>query len=133
MSYFGKSVYSQSGALLSKRNYINRKLDEIKQKLIDLGWYVEEAEYENNEGDPYDDIPSESAGALLPYRDKVNKTLDLFEQIIRENTSFVENTQRPMNSYKNPYQVKNKLSDYTPKQQEFQQSAREAISNLFDN
>ena len=83
MSYFGQYPFNTNGgALLSKRNYINRKLDDIEQRLIDLGWIEPEVEEVYEETNEYD-MPIESAGALIPYRDKVNKRLDFFEEVIR--------------------------------------------------
>lgn len=90
MSYYGQIAFNTNGgALLSKRNYINRKLDEIEQKLLELGWIEPEPEITINEygDDEYNDLPTESAGALLPYRDKVNKKLDFFEEVIKEHTN----------------------------------------------
>lgn len=95
MSYYGQIAFNTNGgALLSKRNYINRKLDEIEQKLLELGWIEPEPEITINEygDDEYNDLPTESAGALLPYRDKVNKKLDFFEEVIKEHT-------QPQNNY----------------------------------
>lgn len=74
-----------SGRLLSKRNYIDRKLKEIESELIDRGWLEEGWDAEIEETNEEDE-PIESAGALLPYRDEVNKKLDFFESIVRENS-----------------------------------------------
>ena len=115
MSYYGQYPFNTNGgALLSKRNYINRKLDEIEQKLLQLGWIEPEQEIYESTTDEYD-IPVESAGALLPYRDKVNKRLDFFEEVIQSHTSY----NNPYNdyynnsyndSYNNSY---NQLSNYS--------------------
>ena len=78
----GSYPFNQNaGAILSKRNYINRKLDEIEQKLIELGWMeapVEEGEEE------YTDEFVESAGSLIPYRNKVNERLNFYEAVIKQ-------------------------------------------------
>lgn len=98
MSYYGQLPFNTNGgALLSKRNYINRKLDEIEQKLLQLGWIEPEQETITQESisDEYN-LPVESAGALIPYRDKVNKRLDFFEEVIQSHTSY-------NNSYNNSY------------------------------
>ena len=115
MSYYGQYPFNTNGgALLSKRNYINRKIDEIEQKLLQLGWIEPEQEIYESTTDEYD-IPVESAGALLPYRDKVNKRLDFFEEVIQSHTSY----NNPYNgyynnsyndSYNNSY---NQLSNYS--------------------
>ena len=82
--------------LYYQKEIINRKLDEIEQKLLELGWIEPEPEITINEygDDEYNDLPTESAGALLPYRDKVNKKLDFFEEVIKEHTG-------PQNNYYN--------------------------------
>ena len=72
------------GRLLSKRNYIDRKLKEIEKELLYRGWIEEGWDAEVEETNE-DDEPIESAGALIPYRDEVNKKLDFFESIVREN------------------------------------------------
>lgn len=69
-----------AGAILSKRNYINRKLDEIEQKLIELGWMEAPVEEEEE----YTDEFVESAGSLIPYRNKVNERLNFYEAIIKQ-------------------------------------------------
>jgi len=73
------------GRLLTKRNYIDRKLKEIENELLDRGWIEEGWDAEVEETNE-DDEPIESAGALLPYRDEVNKKLDFFESVVRENS-----------------------------------------------
>lgn len=111
MSYYGQIPFNTNGgALLSKRNYINRKLDEIEQKLLQLGWIEPEPEqmYETEEITNEYNIPVESAGALLPYRDKVNKKLDFFEEVIQSHTGYNNSydnyyTPQPKNIYNNPY------------------------------
>ena len=108
MSYYGQYPFNTNGgALLSKRNYINRKLDEIEQKLLQLGWIEPEqdATYQESITDEYD-IPVESAGALLPYRDKVNKRLDFFEEVINSHVGYNDNSyseQRQNDYYNNNY------------------------------
>ena len=72
------------GRLLTKRNYIDRKLKEIEDELIDRGWIEEGWDAEVEETNEEDE-PIESAGALLPYRDEVNKKLDFFESVVRDN------------------------------------------------
>ena len=109
MSYYGQYPFNTNGgALLSKRNYINRKLDEIEQKLLQLGWIEPEqdATYQESITDEYD-IPVESAGALLPYRDKVNKRLDFFEEVINSHVGYNNNSYNNQNDYYN-----NNYNDY---------------------
>ena len=105
MSYYGQYPFNTNGgALLSKRNYINKKLDEIEQKLLQLGWIEPEQESitEESISDEYN-LPIESAGALLPYRDKVNKRLDFFEEVIRSHIN--------SNSYNDNYYDNNSYND----------------------
>ena len=109
MSYYGQYPFNTNGgSLLSKRNYINRKLDEIEQKLLQLGWIEPEqdATYQESITDEYD-IPVESAGALLPYRDKVNKRLDFFEEVINSHVGYNNNSYNNQNDYYN-----NNYNDY---------------------
>lgn len=146
MSYYGQYPFNTNGgALLSKRNYINRKLDEIEQKLLQLGWIEPEQDaiYQESITDEYD-IPVESAGALLPYRDKVNKRLDFFEEVINSHIGY-------NNSYDNSYSNQNNIqyteprkNDYYPKQpftrpeqqiqtkeEEVSKNFNDAFSNIF--
>ena len=113
MSYYGQYPFNTNGgALLSKRNYINRKLDEIEQKLLDLGWIEPEQDVSVQEEitDEYD-MPVESAGALIPYRDKVNKKLDFFEEIIN---SHIGSESSPYDSpYDNHYSEPHRNDYYT--------------------
>lgn len=82
-----------AGELLGKRKYINRKLDEIKNKMIDLGWIQEDYTNEYIDEDEY------SSGAILPYRQEVNDKLDFYESIINQyaypiNNDYVEPLQQ---------------------------------------
>lgn len=104
MSYYGQLPFNTNGgALLSKRNYINRKLDEIEQKLLQLGWIEPEPEqmYETEEITNEYNMPVESAGALIPYRDKVNKKLDFFEEVIQSHVGYNNYNDSYDNSYNN--------------------------------
>ena len=101
---------------MSKRNYINRKLDEIEQKLIELGWMEEPAEEEEQ----YTDEFVESAGALIPYRNEVNQRLDFYESIIKQH---LEPSQQPTMKYSQTIQPQ------PPSQQS--QQVEEAFKNNF--
>lgn len=106
MAYYGQIPFNTNGgALLSKRNYINRKLDEIEQKLLQLGWIEPEPEqmYETEEITNEYNMPVESAGALIPYRDKVNKKLDFFEEVIQSHVGYNNYNDSYDNSYDNSY------------------------------
>lgn len=99
------------GRLLTKRNYIDRKLKEIENELLDRGWIEEGWDAEVEETNE-DDEPIESAGALLPYRDEVNKKLDFFESIVRENSrptttpQFNNTPQRTTSQFNTPNNIK---------------------------
>lgn len=125
MSYYGQYPFNTNGgALLSKRNYINRKLDEIEQTLLQLGWIEPEQETYEEELNEYN-IPVESAGALLPYRDKVNKRLDFFEEVINSHVGPVapNNYTQRIPDTKSMY--------YTPAQEEVKKSFNESVNDLF--
>lgn len=129
MSYYGQYPFNTNGgALLSKRNYINRKLDEIEQKLLQLGWIEPEQDttYQESITDEYD-IPVESAGALLPYRDKVNKRLDFFEEVIN---SHVNSYDSYNNNYHNDYYSKPQ-QQFTKEQENVKESFNSRINDLF--
>lgn len=135
MSYYGQYPFNTNGgAMLSKRNYINRKLDEIEQKLLELGWIEPDVGYTEEITNEYD-MPVESAGALLPYRDKVNKRLDFFEEVINSHTSnnnpYSNQISRPnVNSYNNTYS--NNYQTYPSARQE-QQTKEEEVSKSFND
>lgn len=156
MSYYGQYPFNTNGgALLSKRNYINRKLDEIEQKLLSLEWIEPETDYTESVTDEYD-LPVESAGALLPYRDKVNKKLDFFEEVINShigtNDNYDDYYDKQMNDdYNNNYtstqpqtyvKPSNNIKNNTPtqtytkpqeevKKEEITKNFNDAFSNIF--
>lgn len=77
----GSYPFNQNaGSIFSHRNYINRKLDEIEQKLIELGWMGAPVVEEEGYGDEF----VESAGSLIPYRNKVNERLNFYEAVIKQ-------------------------------------------------
>lgn len=118
-----------AGELLGKRKYINRKLDEIKNKMIELGWIQED--YNNEYVDEYD----YSSGAILPYRQDVNDKLDYYESIINQyaysndySNDYIEPLQQVQPAqqpqYKQPYQSQYQQSykpQYQPSQPQPQQ------------
>lgn len=140
MSYYGQYPFNTNGgAMLSKRNYINRKLDEIEQKLLELGWIEPEAEYTEEITNEYD-MPIESAGALLPYRDKVNKRLDFFEEVINSHISNNNPYDNQNENYNQSYRDMNKQyennyytpkSNFTPEQEEVKKSFNSQVVDLF--
>jgi hypothetical protein len=125
MSYYGQYPFNTNGgSLFSKRNYINRKLDEIEQTLLQLGWIEPEQETYEEELNEYN-LPVESAGALLPYRDRVNKRLDFFEEVINSHIGPVA-----PNNYTEPNTLP-KQRYYTPEQEEVKKSFNESVNDLF--
>ena len=143
MSYYGQYPFNTNGgSILSKRNYINRKLDEIEQKLLQLGWIAPEEDVSVQEEITNEyDMPVESAGALLPYRDKVNKRLDFFEEVINSHMNSYNNSYNQYeNSYNNPYTSNNSYTpnnsynsynSYTPEQEEVKKSFESRVNDLF--
>lgn len=85
--------------LLGKRKYINEKIEQIIEKLDNLGYDTEEIKdvFYERERKEFNDLEDEdfnslqmdeySSGALLPYRNKINKTLKLIENLISTNTN----------------------------------------------
>ena len=83
--------------LLGKRKYINEKIERMIEKLDNLGYDTEEIKdvfYEREhetindlEPEDFNSLPMDeySSGALLPYRNKINKTLKLIENLISTN------------------------------------------------
>lgn len=77
--------------LLGKRKYINKKIEDMINRLDIMGYdtteikkvyYDIEDEEDENDYTGYDNEYYNSAGALLPYRSRINKTLDLIEEMI---------------------------------------------------
>lgn len=105
-----------AGELLGKRKYINRKLDEIKNKMIELGWIQED--YTNE----YVDENDYSSGALLPYRQDVNDKLDYYESIINQyaySNDYSNDYIEPLQQVQPPQQPQ-----YKPQYQQYQQPYR---------
>lgn len=96
--------------LLGKRKYINEKIEQIIEKLDNLGYDTEEIKdvfYEREhettndlEPEEFNSLPMNeySSGALLPYRNKINKTLKLIENLISTNQ---DETTTPLNTPSN--------------------------------
>lgn len=112
-----------SGRLLSKRNYIDRKLKEIENELLERGWIEEGWDAEVEETNE-DDEPIESAGALIPYRNEVNKKLDFFESVVKENM-------RPKTTPQYDNKPITRTQTYTQPQQELRQNLNNQVNSLF--
>lgn len=93
--------------LLGKRKYINEKIEQIINKLDSLGYntenikdvFYERSENEQNEENniTYEDEYN-SSGSILPYRNKINKTLSLIEELIFKDSDN-EETQNEMSNF----------------------------------
>lgn len=114
----GSYPFNQNaGAILTKRNYINRKLDEIEQKLIELGW-MEPVEEE----DEYEDEFVESAGALIPYRNKVNERLNFYEAVIKQHLEQPSKNSPPEQQEQSPQ---------TEQSKQFEESFKNNFASIF--
>lgn len=75
--------------LLGKRKYINEKIEQLINKLDSLGYDTEEIKdvfYERTHLEEQDDsLDDLSSGSLLPYRNRINETLSLIENLIKSN------------------------------------------------
>ena len=75
--------------LLGKRKYINEKIEQLINKLDNLGYDTEEIKdvfYERTHLEEQDDsLDDLSSGSLLPYRNRINETLSLIENLIKSN------------------------------------------------
>ena len=101
--------------LLGKRKYINEKITELIKKLDDLGYDTRriksrfyETEYKEETGEDGEDVEQDeenSAGAILPYRKKINDVLNMIDNIINNN----ESNYNTNNNYELSNQFKNNL------------------------
>lgn len=96
--------------LLGKRKYINDKIEKLINKLDTLGYDTTQIKRrfydieDEEEEETYD-----SAGSLLPYRNKINETLKMIEELIMPGNYF-NNIQQPTQQPQNyPIQFKNDL------------------------
>lgn len=86
--------------LLGKRKYINDKIEKLINKLDTLGYDTTQIKRrfydieDEEEEETYD-----SAGSLLPYRNKINDTLKMIEELIMPGN--YQPTQQPPIQFKN--------------------------------
>lgn len=113
--------------LLGKRKYINEKIEGMIDKLDKMGYDTREIKkrfYDLEDEQPATDFPEfeeDSAGAILPYRSKINDVLKMIDELINGNndeelTEFQRNDLTPMVS---PYEFKNNVMNTL---QEFQRN-----------
>jgi hypothetical protein len=92
--------------LLGKRKYINDKIEKLINKLDTLGYDTTQIKRrfydieDEEEEETYD-----SAGSLLPYRNKINETLKMIEELIMPGN--YQQQQQQQQNY--PIQFKNDL------------------------
>ena len=117
--------------LLGKRKYINEKIEGMIDKLDKMGYDTREIKkrfYDLEDDQPATEFPEfeeeDSAGAILPYRSKINDVLKMIDELINgENEEFqrndltdFQNENVPMVS---PYEFKNNVMNTL---QEFQKN-----------
>lgn len=99
--------------LLGKRKYINEKITELIKKLDDLGYdtrRIKSRFYETEYKEETDEQDEEnSAGAILPYRKKINDVLNMIDNIINNNESNNNSNYNTSNNYELSNQFKNNL------------------------
>ena len=116
--------------LLGKRKYINEKIEGMIDKLDKMGYDTREIKkrfYDLEDEQPTTEFPEfeedfkksdlseDSAGAILPYRSKINDVLKMIDELINgENEESINNV--PMVS---PYEFKNNVMNTL---QEFQKN-----------
>lgn len=115
--------------LLGKRKYINEKIEGMIDKLDKMGYDTIEIKkrfYDLEDQQPATEFPEfdsseDSAGAILPYRSKINDVLKMIDELINgkigqfyPNNEEFQNENIPMVS---PYEFKNNVMNTL---QEFQ-------------
>lgn len=129
--------------LLGKRKYINEKIEGMIDKLDKMGYDTREIkkrfyDLEDEKSEDFTQPPAtefpefeefqkndltDSAGAILPYRSKINDVLKMIDELIngenedfQKSTDFTQNENVPMVS---PYEFKNNVINTL---QEFQKN-----------
>ena len=117
--------------LLGKRKYINEKIEGMIDKLDKMGYDTREIkkrfyDLEDEKSEdftqqpatefPEFDLSEDSAGAILPYRSKINDVLKMIDELINGENEEFQNENVPMVS---PYEFKNNVMNTL---QEFQKN-----------
>lgn len=117
--------------LLGKRKYINEKIEGMIDKLDKMGYDTREIKkrfYDLEDDQPATEFPEfeedfkksdlseDSAGAILPYRSKINDVLKMIDELINGENEEFQNDNVPMVS---PYEFKNNVMNTL---QEFQKN-----------
>lgn len=139
--------------LLGKRKYINEKIEGMIDKLDKMGYDTREIkkrfyDLEDEKSEDFTQPPAtefpefeeeDSAGAILPYRSKINDVLKMIDELINgENEEFqkndlteFQNDNVPMVS---PYEFKNNVMNTlqeTQRNEDFTQRNEPQTFNLF--
>lgn len=99
--------------LLGKRKYINEKITELIKKLDELGYDTRRIKSRFYETEEINE--DNSAGAILPYRKKINDVLNMIDNMINNDESNTSNNYSntsnypPSNNYELSNQFKNNL------------------------
>lgn len=140
--------------LLGKRKYINEKIEGMIDKLDKMGYDTREikkrfydledeksedfthqpaTEFPEFEEFQKNDLTEDSAGAILPYRSKINDVLKMIDELINGENDLTEfqNDNVPMVS---PYEFKNNVMNTlteTQRNEDFTQPQQPQTFNLF--
>jgi len=102
--------------LLGKRKYINDRIEKLINKLDTLGYdteYIKRRFYDIQEEE------IDSAGSILPYRNKINDVLRMIEELIKSNSNDITTPEQFRNNLIE--EVKERQMNIKPQQQPFKQ------------
>jgi hypothetical protein len=123
--------------LLGKRKYINEKIEGMIDKLDKMGYDTREIKkrfYDLEDEQPATEFPEfeeDSAGAILPYRSKINDVLKMIDELINGKIEEFDINDVPMVS---PYEFKNNVMNTlqdTQRNEVFTQQPQNQTFNLF--
>ena len=104
--------------ILGKRKYINEKIEKLINKLDMMGYDTTRIKRRFYEYEEEDDEEGSGKFGGLPYRDKINETLELIEELINYN-------QTDTSQY---YNQTNTPPQYTPQQTQFKNNLIERVT-----
>ena len=96
--------------ILGKRKYINEKIEKLINKLDMMGYDTTRIKRRFYEYEEEDDEEGSGKYGGLPYRDKINETLELIEELINYNQT-------------------NTPPQYTPQQTQFKNNLIERVTH----
>lgn len=141
--------------LLGKRKYINEKIEGMIDKLDKMGYDTREIKkrfYDLEDDQPATEFPEfeedfkksdlseDSAGAILPYRSKINDVLKMIDELINGeneelyNSDLTEEFQNENVPMVSPYEFKNNVINTlqdTQRNEDFTQQQQPQTFNLF--